>query len=372
MKTLIQHIRTKNQYVLSIVSVSIVSLLFLFTREYLDYNVIGYLLLVLVSLLAIFLDIYAVLLAAVLSALAMDFLFIKPYYTLHIETAKDGLLLFLFFIIAMINAVLTFKVRKANQLAHAKEAKLQTMKLYNTLLDSLSHELRTPISTIMGAIGILQEKPKQLSEENSTKLLSEMEKASLRLNHQVENLLNMSRLETGYIQPKMDWCDLKELVYKVLNDLKEELVNHRIIVKIPDYLPLFKLDYGLTEQIVYNLIYNASQYTPQGALIEIGVDYIPDVNFEYEEGKVMTCKITISDDGNGFPEDEIHKVFDKFYRLQHSKTGGTGLGLSIVKGFVEAQNGEVSLENKEDESGAIFTVAFPAVVMQTNSIHNDE
>ena len=370
MKDFIQHTRTKNQYLFSIVSVSLVSVLLLFTRDFLDYTVIGYILLVLVSILAIFLDIYAVLLAAVLSALILDFLFIRPYYTLHVETAKDGLLLFLFFIIAMINGVLTFKIRKANQLAHAKEAKLETMKLYNTLLDSLSHELRTPISTIMGAVGTLQVKS-TLSEENSTKLLSEMEKASLRLNHQVENLLNMSRLESGYIQPKMDWCDLKELVYNVLDNLKEELNHHRIKVKTADYLPLFKLDYGLTEQIVYNLVFNASQYTPPGALIEIGIEYNPEVNFEPNDDKVMTCKITISDDGNGFPEEEIHKVFDKFYRLQHSKTGGTGLGLSIVKGFVEAQNGKVSLMNKEEGNGAIFSIEFPATVMQTNSISHE-
>lgn len=370
MKKFIQHTRTKNQYLFSVVSVGLVSTMFLFTRNYLDYTIIGYLLLVLVSILAIFLDIYPVLLAAILSALAMDFLFIKPYYTLHIESAKDGFLLLLFFIIALINAVLTFKIRKANQLAHAKEAKLQTMKLYNTLLDSLSHELRTPISTIMGAVGTLQSKPK-ISEENSVKLLSEMEKASLRLNHQVENLLNMSRLESGYIQPKMDWCDLKELVYNVLDHLKEELTNHRIKVTTPDYLPLFKLDYGLTEQIVYNLVFNASQYTPQGALIEIGVEYNPDVNYDGDEDKVMTCIITITDDGNGFPEDEIEKVFDKFYRLKDSKTGGTGLGLSIVKGFVEAQKGEIYVSNREEGSGAIFTISFPALVMQTNSISHE-
>ncbi|MGX7666370.1 sensor histidine kinase [Flavobacterium pedocola] len=370
MKAFIENTRTKNQYFFSFFSVLLISGLFLFTRAYLDYTVIGYLLLVLVSILAIFLDIYAVLLAAVLSALIMDFLFIKPYYTLHVETAKDGLLLLLFFIIALINAVLTFKIRKANQLAHAKEAKLQTMKLYNTLLDSLSHELRTPISTIMGAVGTLQGQPK-ISEENSAKLLNEMEKASLRLNHQVENLLNMSRLETGYIQPKMDWCDVEELVYNVLDHLKEELTHHRIKVQTPDYLPLFKLDYGLTEQIIYNLIFNASQYTPQGALITIGVEYNPDVNIDGDDEKVMTCVLTITDDGDGFPEEEIHKAFDKFYRLKDSKTGGTGLGLSIVKGFVEAQKGMVSVANKEEGTGAVFTVSFPAVVMQTNSISHE-
>jgi len=364
------NIQTKNQYLLSIVSVGLVSSMFLFTRNYLDYTVIAYLLLVLVSVLAIFLDIYAVLLAAVLSALAMDFLFIKPYYTLHIDTAKDALLLLLFFIIALINAVLTFKIRKANQLAHAREAKLQTMKLYNTLLDSLSHELRTPISTIMGAVGTLQENAEKLSDENRTKLLSEMEKASLRLNHQVENLLNMSRLESGYVQPKMDWCDLKELVYHVLDSLKEELIYHRIKVTTPEYLPLFKLDYGLTEQIIYNLLFNASQHTPKGALITIGIEYNPEVDYELHKGKAMTCKITITDDGKGFPEEEIDKVFDKFYRLQNSKTGGTGLGLSIVKGFVQAQGGKISLKNSE-EGGAVFTIKFPAPVMQTNSISHE-
>ena len=197
---------------------SLVSVLCLFTRNFIDYKVIGYLLLVLVSILAIFLEILPVLLAAFLSAVILDFFFIKPYYNFHINSAEDALLLLLFFVIALINAVLTFKIRKAEQVAQVKEAKLNTMKLYNILLDSLSHELRTPISTIMGSIGTLQQSS-NLSEENKNKLLSEMDKASLRLNYQVENLLNMSRLESGYIQPKLDWCDVKELIYNVLDSL---------------------------------------------------------------------------------------------------------------------------------------------------------
>lgn len=138
----------------------------LFTRDFLDYKVTGYLLLV-VLLLAIFLEIYPVLLAAVLSALALDFLFIKPYYTLHINNTEDFLLLMLFFVIAMINAVLTYKIRKTEQLAQVREARIKTMQLYNTLLDSLSHELRTPISTIIGAVGTMQEN-RNLSETNKS------------------------------------------------------------------------------------------------------------------------------------------------------------------------------------------------------------
>jgi len=370
MNRILGHIPVKNQYLVSLVSICIVSGLCMFARNFLDYKVVGYLLLVAVSLLAIFLEIVPVLLAAVLSALILDFFFIKPYYTLHINSAEDALLLLMFFVIALINAVLTFKIRKVEQLAQAKEVRWNTMKLYNTLLDSLSHELRTPIATIIGSIGTLQEKPGQLTDDNRAKLLSEMEKASLRLNHQVENLLNMSRLESGYIQPKFDWCDVNELVYNVLDRLDDELANHKVVVNKEDYLPLFKLDYGLTEQIVYNLVYNAAQYTPKGAKIEIAIEYKPEVDFEFHDGKPYTCSIRISDDGFGFPEEEIDKVFDKFYRLKHSKTGGTGLGLSIVKGFAEAQEGRILLENKE-EGGAAFTILFPAAVMQTKDISNE-
>ena len=344
-------------------------MLCLFTRDFWDYKITGYLLLVLVSILAIFLEILPVLLAAFLSAIILNFFFIKPYYNFHINSTEDALLLLMFFVIALINAVLTFKIRKAEQESQVKEAKLNTMKLYNTLLDSLSHELRTPISTIMGSVGTLQSAA-NLSEENKAKLLSEMDKASLRLNYQVENLLNMSRLESGYIQPKLDWCDVKELVYNVLSSMNETLLQHRVLVKSNDYLPLFKLDYGLMEQIMNNLIYNASQYTPIGAEIKIKIEYNPIVDIDYNQEETMSCIITIADDGNGFPEEELGKVFEKFYRLNSSKTGGTGLGLSIVKGFVEAQNGKIKLQNRE-EGGAVFTLSFPAEVMQTKNIGDE-
>lgn len=370
MKTILSPLKLKNQYLICVLSVSIVASLCLFTRSFLDHKVVGYLLLVVVSLLAMSLDILPVLLSAVLSALILNFFFIQPYYTFHIYSAEDALLLILFFIIALINGVLTHKIRKAEKRLQIKEIRVNTMKLYNALLDSLSHELRTPISAIMGAIDTIQSKTVAISDENKEKLYLEIEKASLRLNHQVENLLNMSRLESGVIQPKMDWCDLKELIYNVLNHLKEDLQFHKVVVDVDDALPLFKLDYGLTEQIVYNLIFNASQYTPKGAKIEVKIEYNPDVDFEYNPDKLMPCVISIADDGSGFPEEEIDKVFDKFYRLQNSKTGGTGLGLSIVKGFVEAQNGIITLENRE-EGGSVFTIGFPVLAMNTKEISNE-
>jgi len=346
-----------------------VSLICFAAREYFDYKIVGYILLVTVSLLAIFLDLYAVLLAALLSAVILNFFFIHPYYTLHIHSTEDSMLLLMFFIVALVNGALTYKIRKAQQAAQLMAAQLNTMKLYNTLLDSLSHELRTPIAAIMGAVGTMQEKASQLTEENRAGLLSEMEKASLRLNQQVENLLNMSRLESGYVKPKMDWCDLTELVYKVIDSLTGELAHHDVTVDTREYMPLFKLDYGLMEQIMYNLLYNAAQYSPPGSQIMVSIEYKPTVNFEFPENESPSCIIRVEDNGPGFPEEAVEKAFEKFFRVT-SAAGGTGLGLSIVKGLTEAQNGKITLMNKAS-GGAVFTLSFPAEVMHLKEISNE-
>lgn len=360
----------KNQYAISFLSVAIVTLLCLLVRDIIDYRVVGYLLLVVVSLLAIFLEIKPVLLGAVLSALALNFVFIKPYFTLHIDKPEDILLLFMYFIIALINAVLTNNFKRMQRAIHIKETRASTLKLYNTLLDSLSHELRTPIAAIVGSIDTLQQKNVNLTQETQQKLHSEIEKASMKLNYQVENLLNMSRLESGYIQPKLDWCDVKEIVYNVSNRLSEETKNHKIVINIDENLPLFKLDYGLMEQIIYNLVYNSSQHTPKGATVSIQVKYEVDTDYDIHIDLIKKCVITISDDGYGFPPEEIDKAFDKFYRFKTSKTGGTGLGLSIVKGFTEAQNGTITLQNAED-GGAIFELTFVVDCLPVNSLPNE-
>ena len=360
----------KNQYLVSFLSVTIVSLLCLTVRDVVDYKIVGYLLLVVVSLLAIFLEIKPVLLGAVLSALALNFMFIKPYFTLQIDSAEDVLLLFLYFVIALINAVLTNKFRRMQRAIQIKQTRASTLKLYNTLLDSLSHELRTPIAAILGSIDILQQKNVNLSAETQQKLHNEIEKASMKLNYQVENLLNMSRLESGYILPKLDWCDVKEIIYNVCNRLSEETKDHNINYVIEENLPLFKLDYGLMEQIIYNLVYNCSQHTPKGANIEIKAEYEVDADYDSHIELIKKCVITISDDGYGFPPNEIDRAFDKFYRFKDSKTGGTGLGLSIVKGFTEAQNGTIQLSNAED-GGAVFELIFNVDCISINSLKNE-
>lgn len=346
------------QYLICIGFVLLISTACFFSSELLGYKTVALVLLMSVSIVAMLFEIFPVLIAALLSALIWNYFFIPPIFTFHINNAEDLLMFLLYFIIALVNAVLNFKIRKEEKKARDKEDKEKTIKLYNTLLNSLSHELRTPISTIIGAVDTLKENKDKLSSQNQFELLNEIDTASIRLNRQVENLLNMSRLETGMLKPNMDWVDTNDLINSVIQKLGD-IKNRSIEFKQNESLPLFKFDRGLIEQVLLNLIHNAINYTPQNSSIVIIASQI-----------LNNCVISVSDSGNGIPEIERNKVFEKFYRLPHTKAGGSGLGLSIVKGFVEAHNGTIKIESSE-YGGANFIVSLPVEISYVNSLKNE-
>jgi len=323
------------------------------------YRVVAFILLLLVSLLAMFFDILPVLLAAGLSAVSWNFFFIPPKFTFRIHSGEDGILFAMYFVIALVSAVLTYKIRQVEKIAQQREEKEHTLKLYNTLLNSLSHELRTPIAAIIGATDNLQSGNARLTPQNRDELINEISKASFRLNQQVENLLNMSRLESGFIQPKKDWCDINEVVYDAVKRLEENNVLQQLHISINPDIPLFKLDKGMLEQVIYNLVNNAALYTVKESTISVAAACYADI-----------LQLIVEDNGKGFPEEEIKNVFDKFYRLKNSRTGGTGLGLSIVKGFTEAMGGSIMLENI-DTGGARFTINIAAETSYLKNLKNE-
>jgi two-component system sensor histidine kinase KdpD len=334
------------QYLLSLSTIIIVSAVCFAFSSLAGYRTVAFILLVTVSLLAITFDILPVLLAAALSAFTWNFFFIPPRFTFHVESSEDTILFFMYFIIAMINGVLTYKIRQVEKASQLKEEKANSVKLYNTILNSLSHELRTPIAAIIGAADNLQQN-NNLSQENKEQLVTEISKASLRLNQQVENLLNISRLESGHIKPKNDWCDVVELVYEVAKTVEENNPGRRINISIDQQLPLCSIDKGMLEQVLYNLLNNAAIHTPQGSSIDI----------------VVTCpvdmlQVTIEDSGQGFKDVDIKDIFHKFSRDRNSGSQGSGLGLSIVKGFTEALGGNVDAQNKKP-GGARFYISIP-------------
>jgi len=167
------------------------------------------------------------------------------------------------------------------------------------------------------------------------------------LNRLVENLLDITRLESGQLAPKLDWCDINDLFRSSLQKLKKELESHMVSINIPDGMPFVKLDFGLMEQVFTNLLYNASLYTPFNSVIMLTA--------KMEE---KNCIFTVSDNGPGFPNETLKHLFEKFYRVPGSRTGGTGLGLSIVKGFVEAHKGGITAANRTT-GGAEFIITIP-------------
>src|SRR5580765_5707472 len=240
---LINRIGKGKQYLYSIIIVILVSLLCFGLSEFIRYQVVAFILLFTVSLLAVTFDILPVLLAAALSAFIWNFFFIPPRFTFHVYTTEDTILLIMYFVIAMINAVLTYKIRQVEKISRLKEEKANSVKLYNTILNSLSHELRTPLAAIIGATDNLQANS-HLTKEDREQLIAEISKASLRLNQQVENLLNISRLESGHIKPKNDWCDVTDLLYQIVARV-EDNARTKISISIREGMPLCLLDEGM-------------------------------------------------------------------------------------------------------------------------------
>ncbi len=338
--------------------VALLSVICYLSRSFMDYRIVALILLLAVSLLAVLFDILPVLMSAVLSALILNVFFIEPVLHYKINSSESALLFFIYMLVALVNAVLTNRLRKQEGRIRDKEEKEKTIQLYNTLLSSLSHELKTPIATIIGAVDILKEAGDRITAEQKRDLLGEIDIAGSRLSNQVENLLNMSRLETGTLALKKDWCDINDLIFRVIISASGQ-GSHRILFEPDERTPLFKIDEGLMEIVLYGIVGNAIRYTPPGSEVRI------DVSFDDDR-----LHITVSDNGKGIPEEERQQVFEKFYRISASGTGGTGLGLSIAKGIVEAHQGEIRLSGSPS-GGAAFSLTLPAEVSYLKNLKNE-
>jgi two-component system sensor histidine kinase KdpD len=178
-------------------------------------------------------------------------------------------------------------------------------------------------------------------------MVGEIQEAAGRLNRLVGNLLSMTRLESGHVKAKLDWCDVADLVQVTLKDIEKDLVRHKVTVGLAPGLPLVRMDFVLMQQVLTNLLLNASLHTPPGTAVQVHAAVEAD-----------TLTLTVADNGPGLPPDALPHIFDKFYRAPAAPAGGTGLGLAIVKGFVEAQGGHVKAENRPG-GGAVFTIRLP-------------
>ena len=234
----------------------------------------------------------------------------------------------------------------------------ETERLRSALLTSISHDLRTPLASVLGSATSLRNYRHTLDEAAQDELIGTIQEEAEGLNRFISNLLDMTRLESGALKPQTDLCDIGDIVGSALGRAGKVLDQHRVVVDLGGDLPMLRLDPVLFEQVLFNLLDNAAKYAPAGTEIRLSA--------RNENGAV---RLQVIDEGEGIPPRDRERIFDKFYRVHvgDNRRVGTGLGLAICRGFVEAMGGSITADNRQDRRGAVFTITFPVAVDRENA-----
>ena len=230
---------------------------------------------------------------------------------------------------------------------------VESERLRSALLTSISHDLKTPLASVLGAASTMRDLASGLSDQEKRDLLATVIDESERLNRFIANLLDMTKLESGAIVPNTALHDVGEIVGSALRRAAKILAGHKVSLDLCAELPMLELDAVLFEQVLFNLLDNAAKYSaPDTTILIRGL----------RDGDHVILQI--ADEGEGIPPTELESVFDKFYRVQKTDhvRPGTGLGLAISRGFVDAMLGTISAANRTDRSGAVLTIRLPIPV----------
>ncbi len=230
------------------------------------------------------------------------------------------------------------------------ERTAETERLRSALLTSISHDLKTPLASVLGSAGTMRDLSDRLSDGEKAELLATIIDESERLNRFIANLLDMTKLESGAVMPKLAPHDLSEIIGSTLRRTVKILRHHSVQLDVAADMPMVSLDAVLFEQVLFNLLDNAAKYAAPGTTIFIRT----------WRDRTTVC-LQILDEGEGIPQSDLEHIFDKFYRVQKTDQvrPGTGLGLAISRGFVEAMNGTIVAGNRTDRRGAAFTITLP-------------
>jgi two-component system sensor histidine kinase KdpD len=236
---------------------------------------------------------------------------------------------------------------------HVTRLQAETDRLRSALLTSISHDLRTPLASILGSATSLRSQEAILDQPTKNTLLNTIVDEADRLNRFIGNLLDMTRLESGALTPSMSLYDLSDVIGAALQRAGKILADHRVTLDLTANLPMLAVDMVLFEQVLFNLLDNAAKYAPAGSLITIQA---------YETGDSVVLRIM--DEGDGIPDTDTDRIFEKFYRAgtADGRRAGTGLGLAICRGFIEAMHGAITAGNRADRPGAVITITLPVPV----------
>jgi two-component system sensor histidine kinase KdpD len=278
---------------------------------------------------------------SILSVLSFDFFLVPPYLTLSVDRIQYVFTFIGLLIVGLVISTLASKMRE-------QVIQRQTEKLQTALLNSISHDLRTPLSSITGSLTALLDSDSGLDDAIRKELLETAFEESDRLNRLVINLLDMTRMEAGALRISRKPCELRDVLGASLEQLKEKIGPRNIRIDIPRDFPEISVDFLFMMKVFFNLIDNALKYSPVDTPIDIKAAVFKD-----------KVKIEIKDQGIGIPKGDLKHIFEKFYRVARpQQVMGTGLGLSICKGIIEAHGGQISAQNNLDR-GATFIITIP-------------
>lgn len=246
-------------------------------------------------------------------------------------------------------AVSLERARLAEEM-HANRMLAETEKLRTALLTSISHDLKTPLASILGNVTSLREYGRLYDEPTRIEMLAQTEDETLRLNRFVDNLLHMTRIDAGALQPTFENVDVTDLVGAALSRVEKLTARHTVRTELPENLPMVPLNFVLAEHVLVNLLDNAAKYSPEGTEITLAV-----------EERAADLVLTVADEGPGIAPTELTRIFERFFQapVADRRRAGAGLGLAICKGFVEAMDGRIAAGNRTDRRGAVFTVILP-------------
>ena len=293
----------------------------------------------------------AAIFASVLGVVAFDLVFVPPYYTLTVQDEQYLITLACMLIAALTISGLTHRSRARAAEARAAWQRAELESLRNTILSGVSHDLRTPLAAITGASSTLIEGGASLSADARDEMLQTIYTEAERMERLINNLLELTRLESGGLVVKKEWQPLQEVVGSALHHLDRRLCGRAVSVDLPVDLPLVQMDAIAVEQVLVNLIENALEHTPPGTRI--------DITAKVHNRELI---VEVADRGPGLPPGAEPRLFEKFFRTPSAggRQRGLGLGLAISRGIIEAHGGSISARNRPG-GGALFRFTLPAV-----------
>jgi two-component system, OmpR family, sensor histidine kinase KdpD len=283
---------------------------------------------------------------SVLSVAAFDFFCVPHYFSFAVADSEYLITLAVMLAVALLISTMTSRIRQQEASAAEREARVETESMRTSLLSAVSHDLRTPLSSITGAAATLRSHWDRLDPNTRDELLKTVTDESDRLNRLLNNLIQVTRLESGVVLRK-DWFPLEEVIGAALHRLKSQIGNKRVQTDIPADLPLVAMDDVLMEQVFINLFENALKYTPETSPVEI-----------LARNRNGVVEVRVLDRGSGFAPGHEHRVFDKFFRGRTDEVRGAGLGLAICRAIIEAHGGSISAQNRRD-GGAMIRFQIP-------------